>query len=233
MILCGREEPLTINPFLHELDEKLKHIRLASITDKNLNRYCFVCLNEPDIGYSKLSKVVLAFSDSLSVDINWCCVWDVNRPSVSPARNRWRFSRLSKAGWEIEQKDNLGIAIRMRSVNELDIFDPPGFKDQDGGIFLVLGEKPKMEDFFSKDLQIVMEYLANSFSVTPSISLLSWVKKEGNFLLYRKKDDIGHQGIVIIGTKQLPIKNLLKLKLITEIQDGSTASKVWTHSRFI
>jgi hypothetical protein len=232
MIICGREEPLTNNPFLHELVEELEQLRPAMTTERDLNRYSFVSLNKPDAGYADLTKVVLACADLLSININWCCVWDVNRPSITPAQNRWRLSRLSKAGWDIQQQDDLGIAIRTRSINELEIFEPQGFKHQDGAMFLVLGKKPKLEDLFSQDLQVVMKHLARSFRVIPSSSLMAWIKKRGLFFAYRKKDDIGHQGLVVIGTKQLPIKDLLDTGVITEIHDGSMASSVWTHSRF-
>lgn len=233
MILCGKEEPVSSNALLLELDEETKQLRPALSVDRDLNRYSFVCLNDPHAGFSKLSQLIIACSEDLSIDINLCCVWNSSRPSLSQAQSRWRLSRLSKSGWVIHQHKDLFLAVRTRFGNELDIFNPLGFTHLDGVLFIIIGQSPREKAFFTHNMQIVLEYFTSSMKVTLSRSLFEWAKQTNAFFCYGKTSDIGHQGIVVVGPKRLPIRHLYELGLIDEIRDGSMAGSVWTESRFI
>jgi len=237
-MLCGLEEPLSANPMLHALNEQTGSIDLAEFACKELNRYCFVWMggwNESDLALQRLVSGIIEQSNAPAMLL---AAWAVPA-SDTPRPNRvlrvsaemMHQARLQE-GWDIRYGDELSIATTPVKTGELSSRGPWADRMTDRDridrrTVILTGEALAALDPLDVAPLPTIRRLGFRTPLTPSAEFLDWLAAHRVAIIYRKNDDLGRPGAVVISPQRVGVSDLVLEGIVDKILSGPAAQNVW------
>lgn len=230
MLLFGKEEPLSGNEQIYELDEKSDKIVLSCSVDNCLNRYSLVCIGEIQECKSDFHSALAVIQEEIKVSGNWILAW-TNENYASSIKSKWLRSKRNKEGWDITQHDATTVGIRSSAHFGYSAFGPPQYGwENNSALFLLFNKSHNLiESLLETPVRTCLDFAARSGKLVPSKQFISWLSKNQSSIVYGAKDSLGHPALIIITPTALKLKEMQKKGTIGKTFAESNADLVWLH----
>ncbi len=231
MLKCGQEEPIKPNDYVYLLDEITHWSVLSDVDDPRLNRYSFVWLGRGSEGRSALARVVQAVMVETETTGTW--VEAFRTDGLGRIRSKVSVKGRTQQGWGLYEDDTLAIVVSppTNSVPDtLALPTQPGYSTgAPSKLLLFLGPAPPPDVLAREPLRPTMERYAGAVDARPGWWFLNWLALTQHTMVYRATSDAGHEGLVVVGTLEIPTERLLAAGVIQEIMEGEQAGRVWSY----
>ena len=229
IISCGAEEPLSSNSQLYAVDEAGTSIELATFDLPSLNRYSFVSLeysNNVDATFALPLNRILA---ALRIQAYWLLGW---RLSDNAVRLRTLISKLRRSQWEIVDRDQFGVAMKVVPMSDDHPIQPTELDPRISGWAIILGGGLEPRAILGDPTIGTLRMFAHDHKLRPSETFLRFLASQRMGVAYTANDMAGRIGLVVVvpDSVHMTVRRLLSEGKIASVVSGPAASSVWTHS---
>jgi hypothetical protein len=213
---CGIEAPLGPNEAMGEIDETKNAMIGGSASAESLFRYSIVWFGLQSEADSMISNWI---NRAISrIGTAWSVItWLEGSASMRGALLRRNLERR-------------GAKILVGQLNVAVLPFDPGLSwemsSTNGTMFVVAGAEPSVDDLSSMFAFDVWRKSLGGGRMATSGRLISWLGAGGRSLIYRKKDLVGHEGVVIITDVALDLEGVVGWSP-ARVFEGHDAQRVW------
>lgn len=226
MFVVGQERPMAVNESLEHLDD-VGLVVPATWAISALDRWSFVRTGTKGEGGS-WRRLLALLTERLAMPAAWYLVWENHVTGPLAQRSRMLVARRAQEGWAVFESGGLVIARAPARDFADGVFGPRGWDPVQGVPILYAGETlPTTVTLCAPPLRATIGMTPRLGRLVPSASLLGWLAKRRGVLFYGRRDALGREGMVGIGTLPLPVGTLADVGLIRDRLDGSHAPAVW------
>src|SRR5688572_30105073 len=111
-LICGAEEPLSVNPELYAVDEDRNEIALSEFQLPGVFRYSFLPEQQPSSAGVLFLALLRALRAQIGGGVWWLVGWPHRTTGDLRVRSHVYLSRLERAGWRTRATEGLGIALK-------------------------------------------------------------------------------------------------------------------------